>query len=123
MAQNDRRKGKTQGDLCNCARSHLLRFAWSAIYQMDFLDGSSVCFHPAGWYFADDDWAARVVLLERPQLGEVDYLLLQAIFPSIRALAKRSTTRPLVVTILDGVFGLFLLYWLNTQRVRAFFSN
>jgi hypothetical protein len=65
---------------------------------------------PVWFYWKGRNWARWIVML-------------QAIFPSLLALAKRSTSRPIVIAILDGIFGLFLLYWLNTQRVRAFFSN
>ena len=62
------------------------------------------------FYWVGRNWARWIVML-------------QAIVPSIIALVKGSTSRPLWVTILDGVFGLFLLYWLNTPKVRTFFSN
>ena len=50
-------------------------------------------------------------------------VILQVVFPPMVVLIRRSTSRPIPVTILNGAFGLFLLYWLNTPKVRAFFSN
>jgi hypothetical protein len=62
------------------------------------------------FYWTGHNWARWMVML-------------QVIFPSIIVLVKRSTSRPLLVTIPEGVFGLFLLYWLNTRKIRTFFSN
>jgi hypothetical protein len=50
-------------------------------------------------------------------------ILFQAIFPSFLVLIRQSSNRPLAITVVDGMFGLFLLYWLNTKKVRAFFSH
>ena len=50
-------------------------------------------------------------------------IMLQAILPSLIVLIRGYTTRPLAIEILDDSFGLFMLYWLNTKRIRTFFQT
>jgi hypothetical protein len=49
-------------------------------------------------------------------------VMLWAVLPFLFVLRRGYSVRPLALDILDGSFTLFLLYWLNTKRIRAFFS-
>jgi hypothetical protein len=50
-------------------------------------------------------------------------IMLLAILPSLIILVRGYTIRPLAIEILDDSFGLFMLYWLNTERIRTFFRT
>ena len=50
-------------------------------------------------------------------------IMLQAILPSLIVLVRGYAIRPLAIEILDDSFGLFMLYWLNTKRIRTFFQT
>jgi hypothetical protein len=63
------------------------------------------------FYWKGRNWA-RIVVLLTSILSVVDLI----------SLASPRTKNPIIVAIW-GVFGVFLLYWLNTRPVRSFFAQ
>ncbi len=63
------------------------------------------------FYWKGRNWA-RIIVLLTSILSVVDLI----------SLASPRTKNPMIVAIW-GMFGVFLLYWLNTRPVRSFFAQ
>ena len=62
------------------------------------------------FYWKGRNWARWVVLV-------IESLAILGL------LSRRNPSRPPMLELFDAALGMFIIYWLNTKNVRAYFSN